>query len=569
MLLADVVLAASATLGVARMGLAGLFMLCILVVVHETGHFLVAKLFRVGVPVYSIGMGPRLFGFRWRGTDYRVSALPIGGYVRMAGADPFGEEDPDAVVDPDQDFMKKPVWQRLLIMVAGPAFNLMLPFVLFTAVMMAGEPQADPSIGTVLPGTPAEQAGLRPGDVVKAVNGEPVDVFIEINDVLEADPEGPVEMVVARDGAERAVRLPLETVPLTPEGFVDFEKLGIQSSRMSTRIGIADPTAPAYRAGLRTGDAIVAVDGRAVDTWEQLRDALAAGDRHEVDVVHPTEAGELEEKKLVLEADPAWSPPAWETHPDRFGVLPIVLFVGSVSPDSRAAEAGVREDDRLLAVDGQPVRTWVDLIHLVAATAEEPKEGVEPRKLALSLVRDGQVHELSFAPAMVREVVGGEPRYRPVMGIGRYPDAFIPGPQINKYYSFPEAAGRAVEETGMLFRQTVGVLGNLVTRELKVQESLGGPIEIFRMAGQAAERGIYFYLRMIGMISISLGVINLLPVPVLDGGQILFYAIEGIRGRPLSVALRERIQMVGVLALIALMLMVFVFDVNRWLNSAG
>ena len=162
--------------------LAGLVAIGILVVLHEFGHFLFAKLFGVGVPVFSVGMGPRLFGFHFRGTDYRISALPLGGYVRMSGADPFGEEDPDEVVAPEEDFMRKPIWQRLLIMFAGPLFNLAFPFVVFTIVLMLGEPRSVSEIGLVLEDTPAFDAGLREGDHVVAVDGEhgQLDVVVRV-----------------------------------------------------------------------------------------------------------------------------------------------------------------------------------------------------------------------------------------------------------------------------------------------------------------------------------------------------------------------------------------------------
>ena len=140
---------------------AGLVMLSVLVVVHEFGHFVVARIFGVGVPVFSVGMGPRLFGFHYGGTDYRVSALPVGGYVQMSGADPFGEQDVAQDVPEDEDFMRKPVWQRLIIMLAGPGVNIALPFVLFTVLLMMGRPDWNSRVGAVLPGTPAEEAGFQ------------------------------------------------------------------------------------------------------------------------------------------------------------------------------------------------------------------------------------------------------------------------------------------------------------------------------------------------------------------------------------------------------------------------
>jgi regulator of sigma E protease len=165
------------------MGAAGLFMIGTLVIAHEAGHFVVARLFGVGTPVFSVGMGHRLFGFRWWDTDFRISMFPIGGYVRMAGADPFGEQSEDEQVPPEQDFMLRPVWQRFLIMGAGPAVNLALPLFVFTGLLMLGRPEVGPEVGRVFSGTAADRAGLRAGDVIRSVNGEPVEVW---HDVVEA-----------------------------------------------------------------------------------------------------------------------------------------------------------------------------------------------------------------------------------------------------------------------------------------------------------------------------------------------------------------------------------------------
>ena len=133
----------------------------------------------MGTPVFSVGIGRRLWGFRAYDTDFRISMLPIGGYVQMSGADPFGEEDPDTVVDPDKHFMSKPVWQRLLIMLAGPGMNIMLPYALFTAVAMLGEPVGDAIIGNISPDSAAAASGLAPHDRIVAVDGEPVAIWSE------------------------------------------------------------------------------------------------------------------------------------------------------------------------------------------------------------------------------------------------------------------------------------------------------------------------------------------------------------------------------------------------------
>lgn len=544
--------------------LAGLGLLAALVVVHEFGHFVVAKIFGIGVPVFSVGMGPRLWGFKWRGTDYRISALPIGGYVRLAGADPFGEEDPDdELVEPDDEFMSRPVWQRLLVMLAGPAFNLALPFVVFTAVLMLGEPQDHPTVGLVLDDSPAAEADIRYGDVFLEVDGEPIDIWIEVIDAftVAGEEERPLEVLLDR-GGERVQRT-LPTPPLRDNGYADMTHVGIRSYRLSGRIGVDDPTSPAARAGLTSGDMIVAVNDTPVEDLEQLKAQLVGVGPFDLEL-------EREEGNEVIRmvADPAWSselPQDYER--DRFGLVRGDLFVGDVVPDTPAEAFGVQSGDRILAVDGKPVETWVDLVDLVGETAAEHVEGADPRALTLSLLRDGAVVDLAFAPRMEREIVAAEVRWRPVMGIRPYTERYVGPPQTRKYYGFLEAVPRAVEETTYLFTQTMKVLGQLLTGGLKAKESLGGPIEMFRMAGEGVSAGMFTYVRMIGTISISLGIINLLPVPVLDGGQIVIYLLEAVRGRPLPLSVREKMQMVGVLALVALMLYVAVNDVNRWITG--
>jgi regulator of sigma E protease len=544
--------------------IAGLLMLAVLVVVHELGHFLAAKLFGIHVPVFSVGMGPRVFGVNIGGTDYRVSAFPIGGYVRMSGSDPFGEEDPDDEFEPGTGFMDKPVWQRLIVMVAGPAFNLILPFVVFTAVLMSGEPQSAAEVGYVSHGSPAERVGLEYGDRVLAVDGEAVEVWLDMSDAMTA------AVVAGRTPSIQVERLgggaevvEARGLKLGESGYVDLVDFGIRSWRLSAAVGVDDPASPAAVAGVRTGDLIVEVDGAPVNGWESLQSALAPLGSHAVGLER-----EGERVDLVLDRSADWvtTLPGAQLR-DPYGLVPGVVFVGAIVPESRAEAAGVQEGDRLVAVDGQPVWSWSDLTTLVGLTAKDHVEGHEPRSLALTVIRGGQVEMFRFAPEMVREVVGAGVRYRPVMGVVPFGGAYELGDQVRKYYGFGEAVPRAGEEVGLLFTGIMTALGNLFTGELKPQESLGGPIEIFRMAAEGASRGIFTYVRLIGTISISLGIINLLPVPVLDGGQILFYAVEGIRGRPLSLAVREKLQMVGVLLLVALMLFVAVNDVNRLITS--
>jgi len=576
------VLPALAFTGIVRNGIAGLVMIGVLVVIHEFGHFIVAKLFKVGVPVFSVGMGPRLFGFRWRGTDYRVSALPIGGYVQMSGADPFGEEDASSRVDPELDFMRKPVWQRLMVMFAGPAFNLVLPFIVFTVVMMTGEPQSAPIVGLVLEGSPAEQLGFHVGDEIVEANGHPIEVFSDLTRLLDEAPDQDLVMTVERDGAQRSITLPGGTIEFSFDGYVDLQSFGVQATSRSSRIGVDDPSSPAWAAGLRIGDMVERIDETEVRTWPEVMAALEAPGSHQVEYIRVVDDQRVHQKATLVR-DPSWSPRAGDSWQNDWGLVPVMVYIGSVIQErplpggggcgavqtipTAAATAGLMPLDRLYRINGQPVRSWTDLMGLTSASMEGRTEAEGPLAIDVEIIREGRLQTLTLTPQLTREIVRGEVRFRPIMGVERYPTAYVEGPMVQKYYSFVEAVPQAIQQGSEVFRMTVGVLGKLITFDLKPQEALGGPVEIFRAAGQGAEAGFHGFARLLGTISFSLGIVNLLPVPVLDGGQIVFYTIEGIRGRPLSLEIREKVQMVGILALAALMLMVTVMDVNRWLSG--
>lgn len=548
----------------------GLGLIGVLVVVHEAGHFVAAKIFGVGVPVFSVGMGPRLFGFVWRGTDYRISALPIGGYVQMSGADPFGEEDTTQAVDPEEDFMRKPVWQRLIIMAAGPGVNLALPFVIFTVLFMLGRPDIASQMGTVIPDSPAVTAGFVDEDTIVAFDGQPVQLWHDVEMLatarLQSGDTSAIPVVVERDDREVTLQIPAEALGLNVHDAPDFTAFGIAVSRsgqkrmpvrMSTFVGVEAADSPAGRAGLLTGDRIVEVDGEPVETWQQLVTSLS-GPIHELEVSR-LEDDERVTRELTLSLEGgAYASPA-PVYDNPWGLLPVNLFAGRVSEDDPAGKAGLASGDRFATVDGMAVYSFDHLIELVSRSLDGTDQ---PRTIAIEMVRDGAIEAMTVTP--IKKVIDGEPYARAIIGVTSMEGVWLGISTARKYYGFGEAVQRAGEEGMDVLKGTVAVLGNVLTGASDASKNVGGPIAMVQLASLVAERSLFDYAAMIGMISVSLGVINLLPVPVLDGGQILFYAVEGIRGRPLSLELRERLQMAGVLALSIVMLLVFVNDINRW-----
>jgi regulator of sigma E protease len=366
-----------------------------------------------------------------------------------------------------------------------------------------------------------------------------------------------------------------------PQG-TDLSKLGLSYLRPSSTVGVDDPKSPAGVAGMMTGDEVVEVDGHAVSDWVGVSARMAAaGTTVDVGVER---AGTRH--TLQLSRPGTWLPRAnggTLAPPNAWGMVPATVFVGEVGPTvdkdatdvfagcrpavtrppAPAYEAGLKAGDRFFRLDGKPVESWGDVLQGVRATMEGEGSMATARPLRVEVVRAGDIVSLELTPTVIRDTnVMGRYYHRPVLGVVRM-GGFVDGPTTRVYHSFPDAVHRAGLETWMITGYIVEQIGKLMTGGAAIQRSLGGPVEMVRQASQAAEKGLFTWARLMGMLSISLGIINLLPIPVLDGGQFLFYAIEGLRGRPLSLALRERAQQVGVLFLVLLMLSVLVFDIRR------
>lgn len=435
----------------------------VLITVHEYGHFWVAR--RVGVKVlkFSVGFGPALVSWRGRdGVQYAVAALPLGGYVKMAGEVP-GEESDLPPGEEHRAYNRKPVPQRMAVAVAGPVMNFLFAAVAFIAVYLIGVQGLTPQVGYVAPETPAAAAGLRIGDRVTAVGGESVQSWNEARVALmgAAMDREVVTLQVAEGGAARRVRLDLSGVG---------------------------------GANLRAG---------------------------------------------FLYRDVGLAP----YYPVR---------VAEVTADSPAAAAGLRAGDRILALDGEPLASWVRFLDVVRAHPGED--------LALTVAGDGDRRELTVTPERVTGDDG-----ETIGRIGMRPEPIPDELRVTVRYGPIGALTEGLAKTGEMLWLTVEMLGRMVTGSVS-SDNLGGPIAIAQFAGQSAEAGLVPFLWFLGMISLSLGFLNLLPIPVLDGGHLLFQAIEGLRGRPLTDETMLRWQQVGIAVLLGVMVFAFYNDIQRLFN---
>ncbi len=425
--------------------LAFAFALGVIIVVHEAGHLLVAKAFGVRVLTFSVGFGRRLWGFRRGETEYRLSLVPLGGYVRLGG------ENPDEVTNDPREFLNKPRWQRILVYLAGPAMNVLLAIVLVAGLFMAGIevmslPDMPPLISGVEPASPAAQAGLQRGDLIVRIKGEPVEDWNKVAFALIASPDRPVPMTIRRGGRTFDAAVTPRRVPRYDMG--DFA--GLLPSIRPQIIRVIDG-GPAAAAGFRPGDEIRAVDGRPL----------------------------LDSKAFV---------------------------------DAISGKAGQRVD--------------------------------------VQVARDGQTIVVPVVP-------------KNEGGAGKI------GVQIGFYQRY--SPGKAIVESVRYNVQTVEdtfrILGKIFTRELSAKGALAGPIEIAAQSGNAARRGFKDLLLLMGFISMSIAIMNLMPIPILDGGQIFILSVEGVIRRDLSMRLKEIISQVGFVMILLLMFVVIYFDLMKHLPA--
>ncbi|MEJ2037896.1 MAG: RIP metalloprotease RseP [Desulfosarcinaceae bacterium] len=435
-----------------------------LVFFHELGHFLIARLTGVGVERFSLGFGPKLFGKTIGRTDYRVSLLPLGGYVKMVG------DEPDKPLDPEDEplsFNNKPVYKRAMIVVAGPFFNLLLALLIYLFIFYFwGIQTIRPVVRDVAENSPAQQAGIRPGDVIADIQGKPVKDWTDIDADLADSSGRPLAIRLKRDNRFLTVQVQPKVVNITNAYGENQKQYDIGIEPYIARKAIVDNVVegkPAALAKLKPGDQIVAINGQPVDRWETMQKIVA-------DSKGETLKFEIRRGDKTFSVDIT---PEESQERDELGVKHTVYRIGIMSTGSTL---------------------------------------LEKDKMRISL-----------------------------------------GPL--------ESLQKAVDQTWLITESTGVFLVKLVQRKVPT-EAIGGPIRIAQIAEREAQLGFLRLLNFIAVISVSLAVLNVLPIPVLDGGHLLFFAIEAVQRKPVSLRTRETAQQIGVFLLILLMIFVFYNDIT-------
>jgi regulator of sigma E protease len=534
-------------------------LLSVLIFVHELGHFLAAKALNVRVTRFSIGFGPRIFGIVRGETEYQVAWVPLGGYVKMAGD--LGERG-----DPMEDargFLAQAPWKRALIVGAGPVASLGFPFLLYFILFLAFPQAIDVSTRVPLrtssrvmslePDSAAARAGVVAGDLITSVDGTPVRTFDDLIRAMRGKGGSEVSITLDRNGR------PLQFKMVAGVGDAGGRRsrglLGVSPDPRPALVGVPSGSA-AERAGLRTFDRILSVDGRPVGDLRSLeqRVAEATGDVFPLEVLRrlpaelPGVAAVLPERlQLSVPRQPGLGLAA-------LGVELPVLYIGETVRGGPAEKAGLVAGDRLLAVNGEPVFSTTALRNKVKALGDAPVRFTwlhQGQQRSQELTQEkGATFGLMVGPP-AETYAGEQPVAHDVVKLG-------PG----------AALVAASQKLGATVADVAGSLAMLITGQIPFSV-LGGPIMLYGIASQSAKLGLGVFLSTMALISVNLGLLNLLPIPVLDGFGLLSAFWEWIRRRPIPMRAREIANLLGLAVLVLLMLAVFKNDIARLLLPAS
>lgn len=525
----------------------------ILIFVHELGHFLVAKGFRVGVEKFSLGFGPKIIGKKVGETEYQISSIPLGGYVKMVGEDPTEEL---SASDRERSFNNQSLLRRFLIVAAGPASNILFAILIFMGMFMIGYPSEDSTVGLVERDSAAWNGGIRAGDRILSVNGNVVRLWEEVLKQIQASEGSPLAFEIQRNDQVQGVTVQpnmMERKNVFGE-YVEQAVIGISHHTLAPVIGVPDPRSAAGRSGLETGDLVLAVNGQKVERFSQLSDRISMDRRSEIVLEVQRDDKKLSVTLNRLPKDPSGPAEGDGLAMEALGLFSAELFVKRVMEGSPAEESGIEAGDRILEVDGHRILSFAGLQEIISGKASVP--------VSLRLMRQGDVIDLMVTPeAMVEKDPLGNKVAVGKMGIlsAYYPMA---GPTISVRYNPVKALQKGLtmtwEITGLILVSLVKLIQQVIPAE-----TIGGPILIAQLAGQQVQYGILELFKFMALISINLGILNLLPIPILDGGHIFFFALEGLMGRPLSMRKREIAQQIGLFLLISLMVFAFYNDLMR------
>ncbi len=525
-----------------------------LIFIHELGHFWAAKRCGIKVNTFSIGFGPKIFGFQRGETAYKVSLLPFGGYVQMEG------ENPSEQTGAPGEFASASIGNRAFVVAAGPVVNLLFGILVYWVVFatglnthasrliggLTGMPlgeKEDIQIGWVADDGAGAASGLMPGDTLISVNGDPIRHFSIFQTRVLTSAGKDLELVVERDGAPLTLSIKPDAIP-SVRG--DMGEIRV-SSRRETIVHQVRAGSPAAEAGIQTGDIIVSINGENIHNVPYFGYGVWHASADWIDEKYKALYKQINENRdaLMLGVRRA----------DETLTLEIPVewrVIASVQDDSIAEAAGIQTGDVLATINGEPIDATT-LYTQLNTTANRPIE--------IGLIRDGNPKTVTLS----NETESSETDSDAVL-FGLMWQTTLSGMQLAPKtaplpeYGLVDGFGKGLEATWLTFTAVGRTLQQLIGGEVSPKH-LAGPIGIANATSNMFNRlGLSSLVFFIGFISINLCIVNLLPIPIADGGQLLFFAVERIRGKPMPRKAQEIVQQVTILLLIAFFLYVTWFD---------
>lgn len=493
----------------------------LLVYVHELGHFLAAKMVGVRVDEFAFGFGPRLVTLmRRNGTEYTIHAFPLGGFVSLAGMQPEEEHVPDGL-------MSKSRPARAFVFAAGPLMNIVLAIVVFCSMGMLTGTYRAPSnqIAEVFRGTEAARAGLRPGDRIVAVDGQPIRDGREMFAAIESSPGKTLRIQIVRDGQRREIVATPRAETVVRDGQErTVGRLGFRPGQnYSNEVLVVEKGSAAERAGLKLGDRIVAVNGRPITSGDEMLVAITANPGR------PMQLSVLRSGRTIgVEATPE----------------PQVIVAAVPGLQKTLERLELYPGERIFAVNGRPVRSTEDVLAALGKATGPVKVTVERRGKRTQ-------REVALTPALVK---GGLLKTEGRLG-------FMPGVTFERV-GFVESVQSGIHE----LTKVLVILTELVRRN-ELKDNAGGPIMMYRMVEMSSRFHPGYQLALVAQLSLSLALFNLLPIPILDGGHLALLGVEAIRRRRLDPAWHRAATAAGLVVIGLLFLLLMYSDVAKWVSG--
>lgn len=508
-----------------------------LVFFHELGHFLFARFFGVRVEVFSIGFGPKIFKKKIGTTEYAVSAIPLGGYVKMYGDDPFNKDE----VPEDQrsfSFIHKNKWARFWIVAGGPLANFVLAFALFFALLLTGERIPEIKLGYLAKDSVLYKNGMRTGDVVQQING--ADIYNPSDLMLEGT--GEIQNIIVRRKSE------LKSLNVNFKGDKFFEEV-IKHPPFLRKPILVDSKSRRY---------VVSLEKNSVDLSRSLEELAGEDNVSKIYIfpVLPDQELSKDEIKFDLnsgkEISVAFSSnTGFADELQKNGFYSLDLVVRSVNMNSPADKAGIKGNDLFLSLEGKKVYSFEEL--------RTQLQTYDKKEITVEIYHEGQLKKIMLSP----EVTQDEGKTLRLLGVYSYVEI----QKLNSVHTQSKGLLGSIKHASIRswdsVKKTVDGFFKLITNQVSLK-SIGGPLSIGKVAHDSFNTSLSYFFQLMALISVNLGVINLFPIPVLDGGHILFIILEVINGGPLSRRKMELAQQIGLSLLLMLMVGAIFNDVSRF-----